>query len=191
MAVPRSDTMLDALESIRRQSKDSLDHYREAAPAVRRVREAFERALLERGGGDLAQTIDVNPDGSFALPDLPAGDWVLLEVHTEPGKKAHVPHPSRGASLPTATERFLPRATVVGLSYVTLWLRELTVTPGGAAAVTLTDRNAWMTGVLEERETPVFRVSPPVSAPGAPAGAPGTPAGTGTSGSSPALSPSR
>jgi len=57
--------------------------------------------------------------------------------------------------------------------------------------VTLTDRNVWLTGVLEDRETPVFRVSPPVGTTGGQPGAPGSPAGTGTSGSSPTLSPTR
>lgn len=189
MAFPRSATLLGALESIRLESRESLDRFRDAAPAVRRAREAFERALLERGGGDLAQSVGVNPDGTFSLPDLPAGEWVLLAAHTEPGKKTADHSNSRTSA--AASERFLPRAKLVGHSYVTLWLREVTVTPGGAATVTLTDRNVWLTGVLEDRETPVFRVSPPVSTPGSQPGAPGAPAGTATSGSSPTLSPSR
>jgi hypothetical protein len=189
MVLPRSDTLLGALESIRLQSRESLDRYRDAAPAVRRAREAFERALLERGGGDLAQTVGVNPDGTFTLPDLPAGDWVLLAAHTDLDRTTK-DHARKGTSA-AASERFLPRPKLVGHSYVTLWLREVTVTPGGAATVTLTDRNVWLTGVLEDRETPVFRVSPPVSTTGSNPGAAGAPAGTGTSGSSPTLSPSR
>jgi hypothetical protein len=191
MALPRSATLLGALESIRLQSRESLDRYREAAPAVRREREAFERALLERGGGDLAQTVDVGADGTFTLPALPAGDWVLLAVHTEPGKNApiHTRTTRETGGSAAAADRFLPRSKLVGHHYVTFWLRELTVTPGEAATVSLTDRNAWLTGVVEDRETPVFRVSPPVSTPGAHPSAPGVPSGGAGTGST--LSPAR
>jgi hypothetical protein len=34
---------------------------------------------------------------------------------------------------------------------VTFWLRELTIAPGQSTDVELTDRNAWMTGIAEER----------------------------------------
>ena len=57
------------------------------------------------------------------------------------------------------------------------------------ANLSLTDRNAWQTGVVEDRETPVFRVSPPVSTPGAHPSAPGVPSGGVGTGST--LSPAR
>ena len=167
MALPRSDAWLAALETIRAQSRESLDRYREAAPAISRAREALERALLERGGGDLPQSVGVNADGTFTLPALPAGQWVLLAAHTQPGKhppvrqagtgKHSTNDPNQSAS---ATERFLPRSTLVGHDFVTLWLREITVSPGASETVMLTTRNAWLTAVVEDRQTPVFRVSP-------------------------------
>ena len=49
MALPRSATLLGALESIRLQSRESLDRYREAAPAVRREREAFGAVVVAPG----------------------------------------------------------------------------------------------------------------------------------------------
>ena len=189
MLLPRSDTFLAALDTIRQGARDSLDRYRESAAAMRRVREAYEAALLERGGGDLARTLTVNADGSFAVSELPAGEWVLVATHTVFGKKATGPSP-KGAAKDAASgtaDRFLPSPRLLGHSYITLWLRELTVSPGAAATVALTDRNIWFTGVLEDTETPVFRAAPPINAPsmpGGPAGG-GPVGGPGTGGSSP------
>jgi hypothetical protein len=189
--LPRSETFLSTLETIKRHARDSLDRYRGSAVEVERARVAYETALLQRGGGDLPQALTVDADGSFALSALPAGDWVLVAAHTVFGKKAAGTTSRAGASPRAGTlDRFLPHPHVVGYSYVTLWVREVTVTPGAAATVALTDRNAWLTGVVEDTETPVFRAAPPQTAPGTPAGTPGT-AGTGTSSGSPTLSPQR
>ena len=185
MVVPRSESWLSELETIRAQSRDSLDRYREAAPAVRRAREALERALLERGGGDLPQSVGVKEDGTFTLPPLPAGDWVLLAAYTESGKHTDLSkrmsmERKGGSSNTTPTDRFIPRSMLIGHDFVTLWLREVTVRPGAEETVTLTPRNAWLTAVIEDRHTPVFRVSPPVAVPGAP-----SPGATGTTTPSP------
>lgn len=191
MILPRSETFLDTLETIKQHARDSMDTYRGAASAVRRAREAYETALLRRGGGDLAQALTVGPDGTFALPSVPAGDWVLVAAYTVFGKKAPTPTSGRAAAVAaTAGDRFIAQPKLISHSYVTFWLRELTVKPGDTATVTLTDRNAWLTGVLEDTETPIFRASPPLNAPGStPTGAPGS-TGTGSS-TSPTLSPTR
>jgi hypothetical protein len=193
MLLPRSRTFLDTLETIKEHARDSLDRYRDAAPAVQRARVAYERALLERGGGDLPQALTVKPDGTFALPSLPAGDWVLVAAHTVFAKKAVAPTPGRARVGPSAgaPDRFIPQPKLMSHSYVTVWVRELTVKPGDMATVTLTDRNAWLTGVVEDTETPLFRASPPL-APGT--GTPGAPGNTGSAGTGslgPTLSPGR
>jgi len=179
MVLPRSESWLSELETIRAQSRDSLARYRETAPAVRRAREALERALLERGGGDLPQSVGVKADGTFTLPPLPAGDWVLLAAYTESGTHGDLTKKMsmgrRGAaSTTTPTDRFVPRSILIGHDFVTLWLREITVRPGAEETVALTPRNAWLTAVVEDRHTPVFRVSPPLAAPGAPSPSTGT-----------------
>jgi hypothetical protein len=195
LLLPRSETFLDTLETIKRHARDSIDSYRDAASAVRRAREAYETALLREGGGDLAQGATVNEDGSFAFPSLPAGDWLLVGAYTKFGKMASVPTPGRTRTGPVAgsPDRFLPQPRLVSHSYVTLWLHELTVKPGDAATVALTDRNAWMTGVVEDTQTPVFRASPPIVVPGSTGssvlGTSGN-SGIGSSGG-PTLSPSR
>jgi hypothetical protein len=191
MLLPRSETFLSTLETIKQHARDSLERYRDSAVAVQRAREAYETALLQKGGGDLSQGLTVDADGTFALSALPAGDWVLVAAHTVFGKK------TAGTTTRTraraAADHFLPQSKLVSYSYVMLWLRELTVTAGAAATVALTDRNAWLTGVIEDTETPVFRTAPPQAAPTTPGGTPGTP-GTGTTGTgsgSPTLSPQR
>ena len=90
-------------------------------------------------------------------------------------------------------DRFIPQPKLLSHSYVTLWVRELTVTPGGAQTLALTDRNAWLTGVIEDTETPLFRASPPLVTPGATSGGPAgtTPGAGGGAGSGSTLSPQR
>ncbi len=192
MILPRSETFLATLETIKEHARDSIDRYREAAVAVRRAREAYETALLRNGGGDLPQTLTVDADGTFTRASLPAGDWVLVAAHTVFGKKASTPMGGTGARAPSAvlgTDRFIPQPKLLSYSYVTLWVRALTVTPGGEETLALTDRNAWLTGVIEDTETPLFRASPPLLPPGStPGGTPGTPTGTG---SGTTLSPQR
>jgi hypothetical protein len=185
MLLPRSETFLSTLETIKQHARDSLERYRDSAVEVQRARAAYETALLQRGGGDLPQALTVNADGSFTVSALPAGDWVLVAAHTVFGKKAAGAQPGAGTA-----GRFLPQPKLVSHSYVTLWLRELTVTPEAAATVALTDRNAWLTGVIEDTETPLFRAAPPQTGTGAPSGTPGTP-GTGTGSGSPTVSPQR
>jgi hypothetical protein len=190
MILPRSEAFLVRLETIKQHARESIDRYREAAGAVRRAREAYETALLQNGGGDLAQTLTASADGTFALTSLPAGDWVLVAAHTVFGKKAST-HLLGGAR--AGGDRFVPQPKLLSHNYVTLWLRELTVPPGGEATLALTDRNAWLTGVVEDTETPIFRASPPLISPGTTSGGTaGAPPGTGggTTGSG-TLSPQR
>ena len=179
LLLPRSETFLSTLDTIKQQARASLDRYRESAGAVRRAREAYETALLQRGGGDLARSLVVNPDGSFTVGEVPAGEWILVGAHTVFGKKAPLPNKEMARG---STDRFLPRTRLLSHSYVALWLQEVTVSPGGAATVELTDRNIWFTGVLEETETPVFRAGPPLTAPSVLGAGEGLPLGSSGSG---------
>jgi hypothetical protein len=40
---------------------------------------------------------------------------------------------------------------MIGYDAVTVWVRELRVAAGRGEPIELTDRNAWFTGVVEER----------------------------------------
>jgi hypothetical protein len=155
--LPRSEAWLLRLNAIKRGARDSMDTYREAAPAVRRAREAYEKALLEAGAGDLPTGATVDGEGRFTLEGVPAGPWVLLGVRSTyvsktPQERPIAPGtPGRQPALPLP---FLVPDRLAGYYVVTYWLRELTVAGGGVEPVDLTDRNVWFTGVAENLQQP-------------------------------------
>ena len=155
--LPRSETWLFRLNAIKRGARESMDMYREAAPAVRRAREAYEKALLEAGAGDLPVGATVDAEGRFTLEGVPAGPWVLLGVRSTYVSKAPQERPLppgtpwRQPALPLP---FLVPDKLAGYWVVTYWLRELTLAGGAVEPVELTDRNVWFTGVAENLQQP-------------------------------------
>src|SRR5262245_28923774 len=151
--LPRSDAWIVRLQTIKRESRDSADAYRESAKLVTKARELYEPRLLEAGAGDLSQEATVDSEGAFALEGIPAGPWVLLASRDAYTKTAS--HDRRGPATPQGRVMpFLPPEKLVGYHVVTYWLRELTVAAGAVETVELTDRNAWLTGVAENRQAP-------------------------------------
>jgi hypothetical protein len=157
--LPRSETWLFRLQAIKRGSRDSLDAYREATKLVREAREAYEKSLLEAGAGDLPQAVTVDADGLFALEGIPAGPWILLASNST--------YVSKGPQTPPGPPRnsakanpFLVPDRLAGYHLVTYWMRELTVVGGSVETVELTDRNAWLTGVSENRLPPPLPSQP-------------------------------
>lgn len=145
--LPRSPLLLAALESSKRDARDSLNTYRGAVPAIRRMREAYERTLWERGAPELVLATTVAVDGTFRIEAIPEGEWVVYATRSQFIDK---PEP-----LPSANDQslFLKRARFLGYSVVTTWIRELRVGAGTSETVELTDRNAWFTGVAEDWDT--------------------------------------
>jgi hypothetical protein len=143
--VPRSEALLGTLERLRAQARDSLPAFREAAPRMRRAREALERELLEAAAPDLALLTQVASDGGFRFEEVPAGAWVVFGWQAVPAEMSG----RRPSAKDRQTYRLPPR--LVGYEAVTVWLREITVTGGETASVELTDRNGWFRGVSEER----------------------------------------
>src|SRR5262249_55565754 len=47
--LPRSQILMETLENLKRGSRDSVQSFRDAAPAMRKAREAYERELLVAG----------------------------------------------------------------------------------------------------------------------------------------------
>ena len=155
--LPRSDAWLVRLQAIKRGARDSVETYRDAAPAVRRSREAYEKSLWEAGAGDLPQTATVDTEGVFTLDNVPAGAWILLASRsTYVNKTPPVRPPAPGTPPPQVKppSPFLAPDKLAGYHVVTYWFRELTVAPGATEALELTDRNAWLTGVQEDRDKP-------------------------------------
>jgi hypothetical protein len=151
--LPRSDALIVTLQGIKRGARDSIDAYRESAAQVTKAREVYEKRLLEAGAGDLSQAVTVGDDGAFALEGIPAGPWVLLASRSTFVSKAS--HDRRGPTTsPNRPTPFLPADKLVGYHVVTYWLREVTVVGGAVETVDLTDRNAWLTGISENRQAP-------------------------------------
>ena len=152
--LPRSDAWLVRLQAIKRGARDSVESYRDAAPAVRRSREAFEKSLLEAGAGDLSQSAAVDTEGVFTLDNVPAGAWILLASRSSYVNKTPAPRPVTGPPPVRPPLPFLAPDKLAGYYVITYWFRELTVVPGATEALELTDRNAWLTGIQEDREKP-------------------------------------
>lgn len=151
--LPRSEAWLFRLQAIKRNARDSVDAYREAADLVRRSREAYEKSLLEAGAGDLPQAATVDAEGLFTLEGIPAGPWMLLASHSTYVNKAQRTSPGSPSSTGRPNPFLLPDK-LAGYHVVTYWLRELTVVAGAVEAIELTDRNAWFSGVSESRQPP-------------------------------------
>ena len=143
--LPRSEALLGRLAEIRRQARSNPSFYRTSARAVVEARRALERSLAEAGGADLVRYLEVAPDGSFELDRLPAGDWVILAQYAVFIRKES-PDLKKGER-----EIFRRQPRMTGYYAVTVWLHELAVVPGEVMWVELTDRNAWMTTIEEER----------------------------------------
>lgn len=157
--LPRSEAWLFRLQAIKRAARDSVDAYREAANLVRVSRDAYEKRLLEAGAGDLPQATTLDTEGRFTLEGIAAGPWILFAFHStyvNTGPRTP-PGPARPSARPNP---FLVPDKLAGYYVVTYWLRELTVAAGAVEAIELTDRNAWFTGVSENREPPPLPTQP-------------------------------
>jgi hypothetical protein len=143
--VPRSEAFAAELEQIRNRARREMSAYRTSARAVTEARRGYERALWQAGVAELVRFTAVDPEGRFLLEGLPAGAWLLIAQ-----RAVFVP---KQAAAPSKRDRELferqPRLT--GYYAVTFWLQPLTIAPGQTATIELTDRNAWMTGITEER----------------------------------------
>lgn len=145
MLVPRSEAFLGELERIRSLGRREMSAYRTSARAVTDARRVYERALWDSGAAELVRATTTDPEGRFSIEGLPAGAWLLLAQRAVFVPKTSGPMSKRDREL------FDRRPQLTGYYAVTFWLREITIAPGQATDVELTDRNAWMTGIAEER----------------------------------------
>jgi hypothetical protein len=143
--LPRSEALLARLEQLKEGSRASSTAFAAAAPAMRKAREVYERELLEAGAPDLTPMVQVDPDGSFKIDDVPAGAWMLVAWYSAPVDISTPKPRTRQKDL------YQPQARLQGYQSVTVWVREVTVAGGATATVELTDRNGWFRGVVEER----------------------------------------
>jgi len=145
--LPRSAQFLEKLEAVKRTSRNSMNDYRAAAPAIQTLKAAYEKELWESGAVDLVIGTVVAPDGRFSVENLPAGDWLLF-VTTSAATDTKVVEPKSSKK-----ERgvYVPGTHLTGYQRLTIWLREITVSGGRAENVELIGRGAWFSGIVEER----------------------------------------
>lgn len=145
--LPTAPGFLGGLEAVKAHARDSAARYLGAAGEVKRIQEAYERAIRQADASDLVFTAVTDGAGRFELKGVPAGEWVLLArheiLHAKPPKK--IPHQER------ASRQFLLEPQPSGYRTVTFWLVPLRVAAGGEVRVELHDRNPWLTGVAEEK----------------------------------------
>lgn len=148
VAVPWSGTLLRRLQELRDSARDSVTAYRDAAVLMQRAREAYERELWDAGAPQLVRNAVVDSNGRFDLGRLPEGRWMILAV-LDRMVQSRPATPDRRAR--RDRELYLPTPRLTGYRSRLVWLREIAVGPGQAAALELTDRNVWFSGVVEER----------------------------------------
>jgi hypothetical protein len=150
--LPWSEALLARLSQIKSEARRNMQAYRESARRIAEARRQLERALTEAGAGDLVRYTAVTPDGAFEVVRLPAGRWLLLAQRAQFVRKE--------MSLPrgheATTYRRQPR--MKGYYAVTLWVQELTIAAGQSQTLELSDRNAWLTAIAEDR---VLDTGPP------------------------------
>ncbi len=141
--VPRSEALLDSLERVKRQSRDSMTAYRTAMPEMQQIFEGFLQTLKDATDVQVIPRTTVDNMGRFALGGVPAGRWILV------GRRAlHVDRQFKDTRKETGIYQAQPR--LVGYERVMVWLQPVTVEPGVGLAVELTDRNVWFEGVEEK-----------------------------------------
>ena len=162
MVVPRSDERLERLETFKRQARDSMQAFRDAAPGGRALLEAYEMELWRAGYPEAAVRTSTDDTGAFRT-ELPPGAWLLVA-----DRSVFVQvQAARASGAPTALaldplarystnsyQHFLPSPRLVGYEAVSIWLRDLTVEPGQTVTFDLHDRGVWLSGVAEDTETP-------------------------------------
>jgi hypothetical protein len=141
--MPDSPAVVAEGERIKAGARESQRAYRQADAQLKRLHDYYEQALWEAGAADLVRTTVIGPDGSFSFSDVPAGGWIVLARHEVP---------SQGARRPKVRDReaFAMRRTVTGYGTSRIWMMRVTLGPGAPARVEFTDRNVWLSGIVEE-----------------------------------------
>lgn len=143
--VPLSPTFLARLELIKAHARESERDFVDAASALRREREAYEKGVWEAGFPDLVVATASDVGGRFTVAALPAGDWLLLAT-----RSVLIERTGSRVS-PRDRSTFVPRLRLAGYYAVSVWLRKLSIEAGRREKIDLTDRNVWFTGVVEDR----------------------------------------
>lgn len=144
MLVPRSEAVLQRLETLKARARDNATAFRSAAAEMRRVKNDYETAIWQAGAPHLAPVVTAAADGSFTIPDVPAGQWMLIAWHADHEGAMGPKRSKREEKLYTAGRR------LIGFDAVQVWVREIVLGRGTSEPVELNDRNVWFSGVEED-----------------------------------------
>lgn len=153
LLLPQDDAFRARLEALKGHARDSLRRYRSAAAEILRARDQTEDRLWRLGAPDLAARTVSDAEGRFRLDGVPAGGWTLVAARSVFVARAT---PGGGGS---DRLHFLPQPRLAGYHAVTVWLQDLTVSTGGSERVELTDRSPWFTGIIEDKEEAMAKIT--------------------------------
>lgn len=145
VALPRSEALVRRLTTLREGARESAQAYRGAATLIQKARETYEKELWEAGAAELVRTAVVDSAGRFDLGRLPEGRWIVL------GTLDHFVRARTPTSNRKERDLYLKPPRLVGFRSRLIWLQEVSLSRAERAELTLTDRNVWFTGVVEER----------------------------------------
>ena len=159
LLLPGSADFEGELARIKAGWRDSPDRFVDADPKVRAALVAFERALLDAGGGALMKGEMTDGTGAFRVVDVPEGAWVLLAWQGTEKKQKPPPIGRNDAAL------YPNRPKVFGHTTVVYWLVPVDVTAREETQVRLHGRNEWLTAVREDRRMRGIRSAATPNAP--------------------------
>jgi hypothetical protein len=145
--LPRSEALLARVAEIKAGARDSLAKYRGAVTAVRLAHEELAQALVDAAAEELVRRGAVDAAGAGSFDGVPAGDWILIAWRSE-----FVNAPS-GKTSRRDRRMYSLGAPLEGYRAVSVWMRELRLTPERREAIELTDRNVWFSGIEEVART--------------------------------------
>jgi hypothetical protein len=161
--LPSSPALLERLAAVKRESRESMQGFRDGAPAVRHLIESQEGELWSSGYPDAAIRTGTDEAGRFRV-EVPAGPWVLIAMRrvfvTTDRTARDTPARSATALDPLARyaasqyQHFLPSARMTGFDAVSVWLREVEAESRQRVELELHDRGVWLSGVEEEVTVP-------------------------------------
>jgi hypothetical protein len=146
--VPYAEDFVQELDRVKAGLRDEARAFLDSGRRVAEAQRRYERRLLGAGGGGMIRGEVSDAAGAFRFASVPAGRWLLLAARTTRHAVA-----SRRLT-PAEVRQFRGNPERSGYAAVTYWRVELQVRPGEVAAVTLHDRNGWLTAIEEERRVP-------------------------------------
>ena len=141
---PASPEFAARIEELRARARDDAESYLTLAKRLEESIMRYEGQLSVLGAHSLIQVAGATSDGFFEFPRVPEGRWHLLAwADTE------FPAASRKAPTKKGPERFLPQTPAGRYVRRDFWSVPIEIRMGESRQVELTDRNRWLSAVVQ------------------------------------------